>query len=280
MDKLLIIDGHNLLFQMFFGMPSKIISKDGKAIHGTLGFIGGLINIIKMSEPTHLIVIFDRDKGDERTAINADYKANRIDYSQVQEDNPFLQLPDIFKALDYMNIKYAEINGFEADDVVAGYAIRYHHHFQIVISSYDSDFYQLLNENIQILRYKGKQSTLFDTDKFREKYGIEPCYFADYKAIVGDNADNIRGIDKIGPKTAVKLINEYGTVNNIIEHADGIDKPLLSMSILNNKERMLQNIRLIKLEDKAPLPYAMDELRYFYRGLPGTVEILKKIGLR
>ena len=91
MDKLLIIDGSNLLFQMFFGMPSRIINKDGKAIHGTLGFIGALKKIIKMTNPTHLLVLFDGERGSNRSDINAEYKANRPDYSLVEErENPFL----------------------------------------------------------------------------------------------------------------------------------------------------------------------------------------------
>ncbi len=93
MSKLLIIDGSNLLFQMFFGMPSRIFSKDGKAIQGTLGFVGALIKIIKMTNPTHLVILFDSEQKNVRTEINANYKANRIDYSTVpNEQNPFSQI--------------------------------------------------------------------------------------------------------------------------------------------------------------------------------------------
>lgn len=101
--KLLIIDGHNLLFQMFFGMPSRIINKDGKAIQGTLGFVGALIKIIKMTAPTHLAVLFDGEHENDRVELNAEYKANRTDYSTVaEEDNPFSQLADIYSALDFL----------------------------------------------------------------------------------------------------------------------------------------------------------------------------------
>lgn len=281
MNKLLIIDGHNLLFQMFFGMPSSILNKDGKAIHGTLGFVGGLVNIIKMVKPSHMIVVFDGDKGNERVAINADYKANRIDYSNVpEEENPFIQLPDIFRALYYMKIKYMETDGFEADDVTASYAIKYNSSLPVVISSFDSDFFQLLNDNIQVLRYRGKNTILFDTYRFYEKYGIEPCYFADYKALVGDNADNIRGIEKIGPKTAMKLINEHGGIFSIIEKISSMESSAVQSSLQRNTQKLLQNMQLIKLDDKAPLPYALEELQYDETGLLKTVEILKGIGIK
>ena len=89
-SKLLIVDGSNLLFQMFFGMPSRIINKDGKAIQGTLGFVGALLKIIRMTAPTHAAVLFDGERENERKELDEDYKANREDYSLVsEEENPF-----------------------------------------------------------------------------------------------------------------------------------------------------------------------------------------------
>jgi DNA polymerase-1 len=281
MDKLLIIDGHNLLFQMFFGMPSRIVNSKGKAIQGTLGFVGGLIKIIKMVNPTHVVVIFDGEKGSIRTEINDNYKANRVDYTNVsEEDNPFSQLPDIYRALEFMNIKYTETDGFETDDVIASYAIKYNITMQIVVSSYDSDFFQLITNNTVILRYRGKQTTIFDIKKFHENYGISPMYYADYKSMIGDNADNIKGIDKIGPKTATKLINEYGNILSIIKNVNSIEKQSIKNSVYNNIDRINQNYQLIKLEDKAPLPFSVYELQFDTNKLSNTTEILKKIGVK
>ena len=102
MDKLLIIDGTNLLFQMFYGMPSRIINKDGKAIQGTLGFIGATIKIMKMAAPTHLVILFDGEHPNARTELLAEYKANRPDYSLVaEEDNPFSQIDDVYEHQAY-----------------------------------------------------------------------------------------------------------------------------------------------------------------------------------
>ena len=85
MDRLLIVDGSNLLFQMFFGMPARIVNEQGKAIQGTLGFVGALLKIIRMSNPTHIVALFDGEHENSRTALDADYKANRADYSKVLE---------------------------------------------------------------------------------------------------------------------------------------------------------------------------------------------------
>lgn len=90
-NKLLIIDGSNLLFQRFFGMPTRIINKDGKAIQGTLGFVGALLKIIRMTEPTHIVVLFAGEHENDRAELESDYKANRVDYSETPEDEtPFL----------------------------------------------------------------------------------------------------------------------------------------------------------------------------------------------
>ena len=148
MNRLLIVDGSNLLFQMFFGMPSRITNSEGKAIQGTLGFVGALLKIIRRAEPTHIAVLFDGEHKNERTELNADYKANRVDYSQTpEEDSPFSQLPDVYAALDYMGIKHTETTVCETDDWIAGYAHTYGDNTEVIVASFDSDFFQLITEN-------------------------------------------------------------------------------------------------------------------------------------
>ena len=121
-NKILIVDGSNLLFQMFFGMPSRIIGRNGKPIQGTLGFIGALLKTIRSVVPTHVIVIFDGEHPNVRVNIDSEYKANRIDYSEtLEEETPFSQLNDICAALDYLNIKYFETTDCETDDLIASY---------------------------------------------------------------------------------------------------------------------------------------------------------------
>ena len=96
--RLMLVDGSNLLFQMFYGMPSRIVNRDGKPIQGTLGFVGALLKMIRMIHPTHLAVFFDGECANPRQKLDGEYKANRVDYSQMaEEDTPFYQLPDIFR---------------------------------------------------------------------------------------------------------------------------------------------------------------------------------------
>ncbi|MEI6579621.1 MAG: 5'-3' exonuclease H3TH domain-containing protein [Eubacteriales bacterium] len=280
MNKLLIIDGHNLLFQMFFGIPARIINKDGKAIHGTLGFVGALLKIIRMTQPTHVVVLFDSEQVNERCELDKEYKANRTDYSAVpEEENPFSQLADIWAALDYLNIRNTEVCSCETDDVIASYALTCGQDMQIVISSFDSDFFQLINDNVTVLRYRGDKTVFCDCEYIQNKLGIFPNQYADFKSLTGDSCDNIKGADKVGPKTATQLLREFGTLDSIIENAEHIAKPSVRESIIRNTERLKTNQKLIKLDNRAPLPFALDELRYEYNGIT-TNEILAGIGIR
>ncbi|MBQ2265902.1 MAG: flap endonuclease, partial [Clostridia bacterium] len=273
-------DGHNLLFQMFFGMPARIINKDGKAIQGTLGFVGALLKIIKMVKPTHTVVLFDGERHNPRTDLDENYKANRMDYDNVPDDeNPFTQLSDIYNALDFLGLKHTETTVCETDDVIAAYALKYGAKNEIVISSFDSDFFQLINENVKVLRYRGDNTQIYDVNFFKEKFGILPQLYADYKSLTGDTADNIKGADKIGPKTAAALVNEFGSLENIIANCDKIAKPSVKKSVLENSERIRLNYKLIKLCNCAELPFSFDEIKYNYSGIT-TTEVLVGIGLK
>ena len=277
LNKLLIVDGHNLLFQMFYGMPSRIINKSGKPIQGVLGFVGALNKIIKLTDPTHVVVIFDGEHENERAEILPEYKANRVDYSEIPDyENPFSQLENIYSALDFMGIKHFEEQEFEADDVIASYAITYGKNTQIVISSFDNDFFQLINDNVSVLRYRGIKTVICDTAYVQSKLGILPCQYVDFKSLTGDNSDNIKGAEKVGIKTASALINQFDSLQNIIRNIDNITKPSIQKSIKQNVERLENNYKLIKLNNNSLLRYEIDALLYSNKGL-STIEVLKGI---
>ena len=280
MDKLLIVDGSNLLFQMFFGMPARIANGEGKAIQGTLGFVGALLKIIRKVEPTHILAIFDGQHENSRCEIDADYKANRMDYSMVSEtENPFTQLPDIYKALDYMGINFIETTNCEADDLIASYALSFCESTDIVICSFDSDFFQLISERISVLRYRGKETIVCSSQYIIEKYGIYPNQYAYFKSLVGDTADNIKGAEKIGIKTAASLLGKFGTLENIINNVGDIHKPSIKNSIIENTDRIRKNYELIRLEKNQLLQYDKCDLEFNGVSIT-TTEVLKGAGIK
>ena len=280
MDKLLIVDGSNLLFQMFYGMPARIVNAHGRAIQGTLGFIGALLKIIRMVQPTHVLVAFDGECDNGRTALDENYKANRPDYSEMpEEDTPFSQLPDIYAALDELGICHKETENCEADDWIAAYAVQWGKCMDVVIVSQDSDFFQLITERVSVLRYRGKNTAICDPAYIQEKLGIRPDRYASFKALTGDTADNIRGADKIGPKTAAELMNTFGNLQTMIEQADSIRKPSIRQSVIQNAARIRKNYDLICLSGEAALPFTLGQLRWEDSGRT-TTQVLEKCGIK
>lgn len=280
MNKFLIVDGSNLLFQMFFGMPSRILNEEGKAIQRTLGFIGALLKIIRMVKATHVAVLFDGEHGTQRNLLDEGYKGNRPDYgSMPEEDSPFSQLPDVYKALDHLGIRHTETVDCETDDWVAEYAFTYGRELPVVIASFDSDFFQLITENVSVLRYRGDRTAVCTPDYVKERFGILPSQYTDFKSLVGDPADNIKGIPKVGVKTAAALLNRFGSLEKILERLPEIQRKGLREALLEHRERLLLNRRLIGLEGGYALPFALEELSFEDSGIT-TVTVLKEIGLR
>ena len=248
MAKLLLIDGSNLLFQMFFGMPARIFGADGRAIQGVLGFVGALLKIIRMVGPTHVLAVFDG----EIENTSADF--------------------------DYLQIKRFETTDCEADDVIASYALTFND-TETVISSFDSDLFQLLSEHVSVLRYRGKNTVIYTPAQFCEKFGISPMQYADFKSLTGDTADNVKGAEKVGKKTASQLIRKFGTLEAVLQNAEQIEKPSVRRSITENAERLRLNYRLIKLDSTAKLPFALKDLRFEGSGFT-TTEVLRGIRLK
>ena len=278
MKRLLIVDGHNLLFQMFFGMPSRIIGSKGVAIQGVIGFVGAINRLLDTYHPTHLCVMFDGERHNPRKDILEDYKANRTDYSEMpEEENPFTQLPLVYEALDYMGIKHTETTVCETDDVIAAYALKYGMDSEVLISSFDSDYFQLINEKVKIIRYRGKCSVLCDEKYINEKYGISPSLYLDYKCLVGDSSDNIPGIRGIGPKTAAKLVNTFGSLESIIDRCEEIESEKIRLAIKEGEEILKRNMTLIALGGDADIPFTLDEVE-FNNPYIRTMEVIREIG--
>ena len=239
MKKLLLVDGHNLLFKMFFGMPFPFYNDNNVNITGTVGFVGTVVKMIKYLKVDECLVVFDGE-GSRNIRDDEDYKTNRqTDYGTLSdEENPFTQLKFIKAVLDYLNIKWIETEGIECDDYIAIISKKYDG--EVFISSTDTDFYQLVNDRVKIIKFRGKNKVFVDEKFIYENYSILPSDFALYKAIIGDSADNIKGICKVGPKTAVKVIDAL-KCNKFDKFYD---------IYTNNLEKIKYNLILIQLPNK------------------------------
>ncbi len=277
---ILLVDGSNLLFQMFYGMPARIIGKSGKPIQGTLGFVGALLKMIRWIQPTHVAVLFDGESENPRDALDENYKANREDYSLVpEEETPFSQMPDVYAALDCLGICHKETENCETDDWMAAYALGMGKTHKMTIVSQDSDFFQLITDKVTVLRYRGDKSVCCNPAYIQEKLGVAPCQYADFKSLTGDTADNIRGADKVGPKTAALLMEQFGSLENLLQNSHKISKPSIKKSVEKNKDRLRLNYQLICLDGKCPVPFTLEEMAYTYQGQTST-QVLTQIGVR
>ncbi|MBE6599325.1 MAG: 5'-3' exonuclease [Ruminococcaceae bacterium] len=262
MKTLILVDGHNLLFRMFYGMREAVIGVDGKSVHGAAGFIGGICSIINALHPTHMVVLFDSEECGDRRQINPEYKANRPDYSKMTEEEcPFTQLPYIYRCLSVMGVAYSEVHGCEADDMIAAYALKYTGAADMMVGivSTDKDYYQLISDNVWVINCGRGRVDYVTPDTVRAKYNIPPSLFADFKCLIGDKSDNITGAVGIGPKYAAELLVRFGSLDAIIERRAEIERPSHRRSIEEAAHRLLENRRLILLDGHADLPFTIDE---------------------
>jgi DNA polymerase-1 len=252
MEKYLIIDGHNLLFRMFYGIPGSIKTSKGAEIKAVVGFISGVIKYMNKFSPDNVMIVFDSETSIlSKTSEYEDYKSNRINYLDVPEsENPFVQLPYIFQALNYLEIPYKEVKEFEADDYIASLCEWYKKQYEIIIVSTDQDFFQLINDSIQVFNPNGKEGTVFDSTKVFEKLGVYPSQIIEYKALLGDKSDNITGIRGVGPKTAQRILG-MGTISELLNN--GLIDEKTNRLLKDNEAVINRNLKLITMKKDIPI---------------------------
>lgn len=279
MKRIILIDGHNLLFRMFYGIPSSIKNSQGKEIKGLVGFIGSLKKLIDEFNPNSMIVIFDSETSrDNNLEIDVQYKSNRIDYSNIaEEENPFSQLPLIKKALDFLNITNIEIEKYEADDYIASIVTNLTDiEYQYIIVSTDSDFIQLVSSNVNLYVPRGKNSILYDEKEVIKKYNVNPSKYILFKSLVGDKSDNIKGVKGIGNITAANILKYNSIQEYILDNPDS----KYSKVLIDNKEIIEKNNKLITMNKNLDVSnIVFDNLSDKISNYK-TYEIIEEIGER
>lgn len=221
MKKFLIIDGNNVMFRAYYAtaaMGNLMRNTKGNPTNMVYGFIN-IFNKVIQDNYTHVAVAFDKGSKTRRHKMYSEYKAGR----QKTPDELFLQIPYILKWLEAMNVHYYMSDDYEADDIVASIAKRFYSSFdEIDVLSNDNDLFQLIKDKEIQLYQKQKEQVKYDKAYLFEDKGIEPIQIPDFKALIGDNSDNLPGVEGIGPVTAAKLLNQYKTLDGIYEHIDEI----------------------------------------------------------
>jgi DNA polymerase-1 len=257
---LLIIDGHSLAFRAFYALPvDSFQNREGQHTNAIHGFIAMLINLLKAEKPTHLAVAFDISRFSFRTREYPEYKGTR-----GETPPEFVgQIPLLEEALKAMGIPTISKEDYEADDILATLAHQgAAQGFHVFVVSGDRDAIQMINDDVTLLYPNARgvsELKRYDRDTVFERYGIEPHQYPDIAALVGETSDNLIGIDKVGEKTAVKWIVQYGSLAGVLEHADEI-KGVVGEKLREQSDRAIRNRRLNHLLTDVELPFGPDDL--------------------
>ncbi len=256
-NRLILIDGSAYIFRAYYGLPPMNRS-DGTPINAVFGFTNMLVKLIEDYREDKMIVVFDAARENFRNKIFKDYKANR---GETPEDL-IPQFDIIRECVDAFNIPQIEIEGFEADDIIATYCqLAEKQNIESIIVSSDKDLMQLVNEDTTMLDpMKNKKIGI---DQVIEKFGLPPEKVIQIQALTGDKVDNIPGAPGIGPKTALQLIEEFGDVHSLIKNATKITQEKRRNIILDNKDEILVSLELVKLKKDIKLPLKIDNIHTY-----------------
>lgn len=242
-NNIVIIDGYGFIFRAFFSLQDFKTSKN-VPIGAVYGFINMILKILNTFTPSHIILVFDSGQKSFRSEIYPEYKAHR----KEAPDDLKPQFNIVREAVKALNIKYAEVNGFEADDLIATYSkICKNKGFKSIIVSSDKDLMQLAQDGV-VEFYDPLKSKFIKEEDIKVKFGVEPYQIVDYLSIVGDVSDNIPGVAGVGEKGAMELLNQYKNLEEIYENLHNIVKPKLKNALEKSKEDAILSKQLASLK--------------------------------
>ena len=256
-NRLILIDGSAYIFRAYYGLPP-MSRADGTPINAVFGFTNMLVKLIEDYRDDKMIVIFDAARENFRNTIFKDYKANR---GETPEDL-IPQFEIIRECVDAFNIPQLEIEGYEADDIIATYCkLADKQKIDSIIVSSDKDLMQLVTKEITMLDpMKNKKIGI---EQVIEKFGLPPEKVIQIQALTGDKIDNIPGAPGIGPKTALQLIEEFDDVHKLIQNANKIPQEKRRNIIINHEEDILVSLKLVKLKDDIKLPIDINKIHTY-----------------
>jgi DNA polymerase-1 len=241
MKRLFIIDGNSYIYRAYHAIRG-LKNSEGFPTNAIYGFTNMLVKIMQES-PDYIAVIFDKGKKTFRNEIYSEYKATR----PPMPDELVMQIPFIKDVVKAFNLSLIEQEGLEADDLIAAIVKKFKNDTQIFIITSDKDLTQLIDKNVLI--WDTLKDKKIDENNIKEKFGVEREYIIDYLSLIGDKSDNIPGVKGIGPKAAVKLINEFGSLENIYKNIDKIENKRIANLLKENMDNAFLSKRLIKLKD-------------------------------
>ncbi len=274
-NTLIIIDGNSIINRAFYALPD-MSNSDGLKTNAIFGFVRMMFKIIEDYQPTHMSVAFDKKSPTFRHKQYADYKAGR----KKMPDELGQQLEPLKELLDKFNINRLELAGYEADDIIGTVAkLGEENNFKVYIVTGDKDAIQLASHKTTTLITKKGVGEVeeYNYDSVVERYEMTPTQFIDLKGLMGDKSDNIPGVPGVGEKTGIKLLKQYSTIENLIEHTDEL-KGSIKKKIEENKELALMSKELATIITNVPLDIKLEDLEYGDYNKDDVIEKFKEFG--
>jgi DNA polymerase-1 len=276
-DELYLVDGSGFIFRAYFAMAysgrGEMTNPAGVPVSAVFGFTQMLMKLLKDYHAPYLAVIFDAKGGSFRNQIYPEYKANR----DAPPDDLIPQFPLVRDATRAFDIPAIELEGYEADDLIAAYAkCATEMGKKVVIVSSDKDLMQLVSDNVRMLDPM-KNKWIGHADVV-EKFGVGPDKVVDVQSLAGDSTDNVPGVPGIGVKTAAELINEYGSLEELLARAGEIKQPKRREKLIECAEMARISKRLVALDANAPTPLKLEELKSHDPNKPALMAFLQEHG--
>lgn len=258
--RLFLIDGSAIVYRAYFAfIRNPLINSKGENTSAVFGFINSLVKIIRDEKPDYLAVVFDTKAPTFRHKMYDEYKSTR---AKMPEDL-VSQIPRIHQAVAALNIPEFSLEGYEADDIIGTIARKAaFRNINVSLVSNDKDLFQLINDRVEMyVPQKGSESPIrMDSEAVKKKIGVYPEKVIEFMALTGDSSDNVPGIPGVGPKTALSLLGQFGSLDEILEGAEEIKAKGIRTKVLGNKDKALLSRDLVTIDEDVPVEFTIDAL--------------------
>lgn len=252
-QKICLVDGSGYIFRAFYALPP-LNTSDGVPVNAVLGFLNMFMRLTAKIPCDYCLVLFDAKRQNFRNTIFPDYKGTR---KEIPEEL-IPQFPIIHKAVEVLNLNHLEMEGFEADDLIATYAKKaLDEGMEAVIVSSDKDLMQLIRPGVEF--YDSMKDKFFTAEDVKEKFGVYPDKVVDVQALAGDSTDNVPGVPGIGLKTAAELVNQFGSLEEVLQRASEIKQNKRRETVLNNIDNARISQKLVTLKDDVNVTHPISE---------------------
>lgn len=267
-----LIDGSGYIFRAFYALPP-LTSPDGIPVNAVYGFTNMFMRLTQKIKCDYSLVLFDAKRQNFRNEIFPDYKGTR---KEIPEDL-IPQFDIIHQAVKALNLHYLDMEGYEADDLIATYAdMALKAGCDVTVISADKDLMQLIRPGVEF--YDPMKDKYFTPEDVREKFGVYPDRVVDVQALAGDSTDNIPGVPGIGLKTAAELVNQFGSLEEVLNRAGEIKQNKRRETLLENIDKAKISLQLVTLKPDVPVTHKIEEYACQKPDLPTILEFVSRYG--